>query len=113
MLRSLRALHTVRALQAARGPRRGTGEAFYIVDTTLREGEQHATTEFSRQDRVYIAKLLDQLGVDYIELVNPFASAQVSEARGEHCRRKRFELSLLCVRLFLTLISDLCSVSPF
>jgi len=49
---------------------------FYIVDTTLREGEQFATTEFTRQDRVYIAHVLDKIGVDYIELVNPAASMQ-------------------------------------
>lgn len=50
---------------------------FSIIDTTLREGEQFATTEFTQHDRVYIAKLLDQLGVEYIELVNPIASKQV------------------------------------
>eukprot|EP01125_Pyxidicula_operculata_P022708 TRINITY_DN9518_c0_g1_i1.p1 TRINITY_DN9518_c0_g1~~TRINITY_DN9518_c0_g1_i1.p1 ORF type:complete len:558 (-),score=142.81 TRINITY_DN9518_c0_g1_i1:90-1763(-) len=49
---------------------------FYIIDSTLREGEQFATTNFSPEDRVYIAKQLDRLGVDYIELVNPVASEQ-------------------------------------
>lgn len=50
--------------------------AFSIVDTTLREGEQFATCEFTPHDRVYIAMMLDQLGVEYIEVVNPAASAQ-------------------------------------
>ena len=49
---------------------------FAIVDTTLREGEQFATTEFMPFDRLYIAKMLDQIGVDYIEMVNPAASTQ-------------------------------------
>lgn len=49
---------------------------FKLVDTTLREGEQFATAEFSSQDRAYIAKILDSIGVDYIELVNPLASKQ-------------------------------------
>lgn len=49
---------------------------FKIVDTTLREGEQFATAEFSSRDRLYIAKTLDVIGVDYIELVNPLASKQ-------------------------------------
>jgi homocitrate synthase len=49
---------------------------FYLVDTTLREGEQFASCEFSPEDRVYIAKQLDRLGVDFIELVNPVASEQ-------------------------------------
>ncbi|EGD82770.1 homocitrate synthase [Salpingoeca rosetta] len=56
---------------------------FYIVDTTLREGEQFSTADFTGSDRVYIAKSLDKLGVDYIEVVNPMASAQARE----DCRR--------------------------
>ena len=51
--------------------------AFDIVDTTLREGEQFSTADFTTSDRIYIAKALDKLGVDYIELVNPVASSQV------------------------------------
>ena len=49
--------------------------AFDIVDTTLREGEQFSTADFTTSDRIYIAKALDKLGVDYIELVNPVASS--------------------------------------
>ncbi|EDQ85285.1 uncharacterized protein MONBRDRAFT_34312 [Monosiga brevicollis MX1] len=52
---------------------------FEIIDTTLREGEQFSSTDFTSHDRVYIAKLLDTFGVDYIELVNPFASHQARE----------------------------------
>lgn len=52
---------------------------FYIVDSTLREGEQFSTTEFTTQDRMYIAKTLDKLGVDYIEMVNPAASQQAAD----------------------------------
>lgn len=51
---------------------------FQIVDSTLREGEQFCSAEFKKQDRVYIAKMLDKLGVDYIELVNPIASSQAA-----------------------------------
>ena len=46
---------------------------FSIVDSTLREGEQFATCEFTREDRVYIAKMLDRMGVEYIEVQNPAA----------------------------------------
>jgi len=49
---------------------------FSIVDTTLREGEQFATTDFGPQDRVYIAKMLDKIGVEYIEMCNPMAGKQ-------------------------------------
>eukprot|EP00659_Diplonema_papillatum_P014362 gene14362-22029_t len=55
---------------------RVTGLQFKIVDSTLREGEQYDTCNFSTQDRVFIAKMLDKLGVDYIEMLNPVASAQ-------------------------------------
>eukprot|EP00906_Rhabdomonas_costata_P017010 RCo024479 len=58
------------------GLRRGKLPPFWIVDTTLREGEQFATADFSTSDRVYIAKTLDRLGVDYLELANPAASPQ-------------------------------------
>jgi len=49
---------------------------FEIIDTTLREGEQFSTSEFTRSDRIYIAKVLSDIGVEYIELVNPAASEQ-------------------------------------
>jgi len=49
---------------------------FYITDSTLREGEQFASCEFTTEDRVYLAKLLDKMGLDYIELVNPIASTK-------------------------------------
>lgn len=49
---------------------------YYVVDTTLREGEQFSSADFTSQDRVYLAKQLDHLGVDYIELSNPLASEQ-------------------------------------
>eukprot|EP01062_Namystynia_karyoxenos_P025063 TRINITY_DN19829_c0_g1_i1.p1 TRINITY_DN19829_c0_g1~~TRINITY_DN19829_c0_g1_i1.p1 ORF type:complete len:593 (+),score=224.08 TRINITY_DN19829_c0_g1_i1:77-1855(+) len=49
---------------------------FSIIDSTLREGEQYDTCNFSTSDRIYIAKMLDKLGVEYIEMINPVASAQ-------------------------------------
>jgi 2-isopropylmalate synthase len=38
-----------------------------IFDTTLRDGAQTPSVSFSVQDKIKIAKLLDELGVDYIE----------------------------------------------
>jgi homocitrate synthase len=49
---------------------------FHIVDTTLREGEQFAAAHFSSDDRVRIARALDQFGVEYIEMTSPVASPQ-------------------------------------
>lgn len=39
----------------------------YIVDTTLRDGEQTAGVVFSNEEKIRIAKYLDQIGVDQIE----------------------------------------------
>eukprot|EP00456_Euglypha_rotunda_P035478 TRINITY_DN2731_c0_g3_i1.p1 TRINITY_DN2731_c0_g3~~TRINITY_DN2731_c0_g3_i1.p1 ORF type:complete len:276 (-),score=29.46 TRINITY_DN2731_c0_g3_i1:29-856(-) len=49
---------------------------FNIVDSTLREGEQFSSAFFSPDDKVFIAKTLDQIGVEYIEVVTPMASKQ-------------------------------------
>ena len=56
---------------------------FGIIDSTLREGEQFANAFFSTDDKVRIAELLDQFGVEYIELTSPCASPQSEQ----DCRR--------------------------
>jgi 2-isopropylmalate synthase len=45
-----------------------------ILDTTLRDGAQGAGVQFSTDDRLAVARLLDGLGVDYIEAGQPAAS---------------------------------------
>jgi 2-isopropylmalate synthase len=42
-------------------------ERLYLFDTTLRDGAQMNGVDFTLQDKLVIAKLLDELGVDYIE----------------------------------------------
>ncbi|WP_296761889.1 citramalate synthase [Sediminimonas sp.] len=42
-------------------------ERLYIYDTTLRDGQQTQGVSFSTAEKVEIAGLLDELGVDYIE----------------------------------------------
>jgi len=42
-------------------------DRLYIFDTTLRDGAQTAGIEFSLEDKIAIAALLEQLGIDYIE----------------------------------------------
>jgi len=44
-----------------------TKERLYLFDTTLRDGAQTNGVDFSVEDKVLIADLLDQLGVDYVE----------------------------------------------
>ena len=42
-------------------------EKIHIFDTTLRDGAQTQGVDFSIDDKLKIAKALDDLGVDYIE----------------------------------------------
>ncbi len=42
-------------------------ERLYLFDTTLRDGAQTAGIEFSLEDKLRIAALLEELGVDYVE----------------------------------------------
>ncbi len=39
----------------------------YLYDSTLRDGAQTSTVNFNVQDKIEIAKILDGLGIDYIE----------------------------------------------
>ncbi len=43
------------------------GAQIYIVDTTLRDGEQTAGVVFANAEKLRIARYLDQIGVDQIE----------------------------------------------
>jgi len=51
-------------------------ENFSIIESTLREGEQFANAFFTTEQKIKIAKMLDQFGVEYIELTSPAASEQ-------------------------------------
>jgi 2-isopropylmalate synthase len=42
-------------------------ERLYLYDTTLRDGAQTAGIEFSLEDKISVVRLLERLGVDYIE----------------------------------------------
>src|SRR5882724_12048897 len=42
-------------------------ERLYLFDTTLRDGAQMNGVDFTLSDKLVIAKLLDELGVDYVE----------------------------------------------
>jgi homocitrate synthase len=63
-----------------------------LIDSTLREGEQHAAARFSTSQRLQIADLLDAFGIDYLECTSPAASPQSARdleliaARGLHAR---------------------------
>lgn len=48
-----------------------SGAKIYIVDTTLRDGEQTAGVVFSNEEKIRIAKYLDEIGIDQIEVGIP------------------------------------------
>lgn len=51
-----------------------------ILDTTLREGEQTPYVNFTIDEKIQIAIMLDQIGVDMIEAGDPSVSPNVAEA---------------------------------
>jgi len=52
----------------------------YVVDTTLRDGEQTAGVVFANREKIRIAKFLDELGVDQIEVGIPVMGGYEKEA---------------------------------
>jgi homocitrate synthase len=50
-----------------------------LLDTTLREGEQFSKTFFTLEQRVQIARLLNALGVTFIEVPSPVSSPETRE----------------------------------
>lgn len=52
---------------------------FALIESTLREGEQFAGANFTQDQKIEIARALDEFGVEFLELSSPLASPQ-SEA---------------------------------
>ncbi|HVQ87936.1 MAG TPA: citramalate synthase [Actinomycetes bacterium] len=65
-------------------------DAFHVYDTTLRDGAQREGITYSVADKLAVARLLDQLGVGFIEGGWPGALPKDTE----FFRRARAELSL-------------------
>jgi len=68
----------------------GTGPAFHVYDTTLRDGAQQEGLTLSVQDKLVIARHLDDLGVAYVEGGWPGAIPKDTE----FFRRAALELDL-------------------
>jgi isopropylmalate/homocitrate/citramalate synthase len=72
-------------------------ERLYLFDTTLRDGQQTTGIDFSLDDKITIARMLDELGVDYVEGgypgANPTDSAFFEEKRTakRHLHRLRHD----------------------
>jgi homocitrate synthase len=51
-------------------------ERFSIIESTLREGEQFVNAFFTLEQKITIAQMLDEFGVEYLEVTTPMASPQ-------------------------------------
>jgi len=51
-----------------------------ILDATLREGEQTPGVHFDRHIKLQIAKLLDEIGIDFIEAGHPMVTQEIYDA---------------------------------
>ena len=49
-------------------------ERLYLFDTTLRDGAQSNGVDFTLADKLVIARMLDELGIDYVEAGYPGAN---------------------------------------
>lgn len=69
-------------------------DQFSIIESTLREGEQFSTATFSTAQKIEIAALLDDFGVEMIEMTSPCASPR-SEADIRAVVREGFNARIL------------------
>ena len=56
-----------------------TRERIYLFDTTLRDGQQTPGIDFSVEDKIAIAGMLDEFGIDYVEGGYPGANPTDTE----------------------------------
>src|SRR5262249_47623178 len=61
-------------------------ERLYLFDTTLRDGAQTNGVDFTLGDKLAIARMLDDLGIDYVEGGYPGANPTDTELFGEQRR---------------------------
>ena len=50
-----------------------------IFDSTLRDGAQSKGVNYSLSDKIHMLKLLDSLGIDYVEARNPASTPKERE----------------------------------
>ena len=72
------------------GDGHGQRERLYLFDTTLRDGAQTNGVDFTLADKLAIAGMLDELGIDYVEGGYPGANPTDTRAvRDEPRSRQR------------------------
>ncbi|RUW98775.1 citramalate synthase, partial [Mesorhizobium sp. M2A.F.Ca.ET.037.01.1.1] len=72
-------------------------QRLYLFDTTLRDGQQTPGIDFSVEDKIAIAKLLDAFGIDYVEGgypgANPTDTAFFQKKRTESAKFVAFGMT--------------------
>ena len=72
-------------------------ERLYLFDTTLRDGAQTNGVDFTLADKLTIARMLDELGVDYVEAgypgANPIDTGFFAERRPMRARLTAFGMT--------------------
>jgi 2-isopropylmalate synthase len=72
-------------------------ERLYLFDTTLRDGAQTNGVDFTLADKLTIARLLDELGIDYVEAgypgANPIDTSFFAERRPMRARLTAFGMT--------------------
>ena len=72
-------------------------ERLYLFDTTLRDGAQTNGVDFTLADKLTIARLLDELGIDYVEAgypgANPIDTELFAERRPMRARLTAFGMT--------------------
>src|SRR5512145_1072318 len=66
-----------------------SADRVYIFDTTLRDGEQCPGATMTHEEKLEVAELLDEMGVDIIEAGFPVASEGDFAAVHEIAKRSR------------------------
>ena len=65
------------------------GKEVFIVDTTLRDGEQTAGVVFANEEKIAIASMLSELGVDQLEVGIPTMGGDEKEAIKQIVKRNQ------------------------
>ena len=72
-------------------------ERLYLFDTTLRDGAQTSGVDFTLEDKLAVAAMLDKLGVDYVEGgypgANPTDTAFFEKKRTAHAKFTAFGMT--------------------
>ena len=72
-------------------------ERLYLFDTTLRDGQQTPGVDFSVDDKIAIARMLDAFGIDYVEGgypgANPTDTAFFAQKRTDRARFVAFGMT--------------------